>query len=205
MQSKLKNIIEAQLKNYLRHLDKSYSLSRISPLLFRSIKDFVLRKGKRIRPILLTVGYLGFAKKPAPNLYQTALSIELLHDFMLVHDDIIDKSDTRRGKPAMHRLFAKSLDKHKGLKFNGQDLAIVAGDVMYAMAIDSFLSINENMVRKEKALRQFIRAAIYTGMGEFIELLGGTKKLEQTSKEDIYRVYDYKFYLSINSHFLSIF
>lgn len=192
MQSKIKNTIEQHLKNYLRRLDKTYRLKQISPLLFRSINDFVLRKGKRIRPILLTVGYLGFTKKPAARLYQTALSIELLHDFMLVHDDIIDKADIRRGKPAMHKLLAKPLNKHKGLKFNGQDLAIVAGDVMYAMAIDSFLSINENMVRKEKALRQFIRAAIYTGMGEFIELLCGAKKLEQINKGDIYRIYDYK-------------
>lgn len=192
MKNKIKNTIEKQLKSCLRHLDKSYSLSRVSPLLFRSINDFVLRKGKRIRPILLTAGYLGFAKRPAANLYRTALSTELLHDFMLVHDDIIDKSDIRRGKPSMHKLFSRHINQYKNAKFNGQDLAIVAGDVMYAMAIDTFLSIKENMLRKEKALKKFIRATVYTAMGEFIELLGGVKKPENMTKQDINRIYEYK-------------
>lgn len=192
MQNKIKNTVERQLKLYLKYLDKAYSIKRVSPLLYRSINDFVLRRGKRIRPTLLTVGYLGFTRKPAADIYKTALSIELLHDFMLVHDDIIDKSDTRRGKPAMHRLFANYLKKYKDIKFTGQDLAIVAGDVMYAMAIDTFLAIKENMARKEKALRKFIQTAVYTGMGEFIELLGGIKKIENTTKKDIFKIYDYK-------------
>jgi geranylgeranyl diphosphate synthase type I len=192
VQDKIKKTIESQLRSYLRHLDKAYSLSRISPLLFRSIHDFVLRKGKRIRPILLTAGYLAFAKKPAANLYKTALSIELLHDFMLVHDDIIDKSDTRRCRPSMHKLFCGYLKRYNNIKFDGQDLAIVAGDVMYAMAIDTFLAIKEDPARKELALRKFIQAAIYTGMGEFIELLCAVKSLKNITKQDIYRIYDYK-------------
>lgn len=175
----IKNKIEAQLKSHIRSLDKSFSLRKISPLLSKSIKDFVLRKGKRLRPTLLVIGYLGFAKRPAPNLYKTALSIELLHDFMLIHDDIIDKSDTRRGRPSLHKKL-------------GQNLAIVCGDVLYALAIDTFLSIKENMQRKEKALRKFIQAAIYTQMGEFIELLSEAKGIEKVTKQDIYRIYDYK-------------
>ncbi len=192
MQYKIKNIIEQELKSCIRHLDKSYSLSRISPLLFRAIKDFILRKGKRVRPILLVAAYLGFAKTAAANLYKTALSVELLHDFMLVHDDIIDKSDIRRGRPSMHRLLSGYLKHYKNIKFSGEDLAIVAGDVIYAMAVDTFLCIDENMRRKEKALRKFIQATVFTGIGEFIELVGGAKKLEQITKQDIYRIYDYK-------------
>jgi len=192
MPNKIKNRIKKELKNYLKYLDNSYSLSKVSPTLFANIRNFILRKGKRVRPTLFIIGYLGFAKKQAANLYKCALSIELLHDFMLVHDDIIDKSDTRRGEPSMHKLFERQLKNFKKIKFNGQDLAIVAGDVMYAMAIDTFLSIQESMQRKEKALHRFIQAAIYTGMGEFIELLAGCKSIDKITKEDIYRIYDFK-------------
>lgn len=192
MQNKIKNTIEKKLTSYVRDLNKSYSLKKISPLLFKSVKDFILRQGKRLRPTLLIIGYLGFAKRPAPNLYKTALSIELLHDFMLVHDDIIDKSKIRRGKPSLHRILDKHLQGVKDIKFNGQDLAIVAGDVMYAMAIDTFLSIKVDMQRKENALKKFIQAAIYTGMGEFIEILSGIKNIGKIEKQDIYRIYDYK-------------
>jgi len=178
--------------NFMQKLDKLYSLSKLSPLLYQAIKEFVLREGKRVRPTLFVTGYLGFAKKIAPQLYTSALSIELLHDFMLVHDDIIDKSDTRRGKPSLHKLFDNHLSGQKEGKFDGKDLAIVAGDVMYAMGLNAFLSIRENPVRKERAMRKLIEAAIYTGCGEFIELIYGLKDIDKITKEDIYKIYDYK-------------
>lgn len=190
--AQIKTKIDAELIRFIRDIDASYSLSKISPLIFKSIKDFVLRDGKRIRPTLFVIGYLGFAKRRAPNLYTSALSIELLHDFMLVHDDIIDKSDTRRGKPAMHRMLDSYIKGFRKIKFTGEDLAIVLGDIMYALAIRAFLSINENMERKERALNKFIEAAIYTGSGEFLELMYSLNDIAKITKDQIYKVYDYK-------------
>ena len=192
MLAQIKNKINRGLVKFIQEIDADYSLSKISPLLFNSIKDFLLRDGKRIRPILFCVGYLGFTKKPALNLYKGALSWELLHDFLLVHDDIIDKSNIRRGEPSMHQMLNKYLKGYKNLKFNGQDLAIVIGDIMYAFAINALLSIKQKGSRKEKALKRFIEATIYTGSGEFIELLYGLENLEKIKKEQIYRIYDYK-------------
>lgn len=192
MLAEIKNKIDRELTKFIQEIDADYSLSKISPLLFNSIKDFLLRDGKRIRPILFCVGYLGFTKKPALHLYKGALSWELLHDFLLVHDDIIDKSNIRRGGPAMHQMLNKYLKGYKNLKFNGQDLAIVIGDIMYAFAINALLSIKQKASRKEEALKKFIEATIYTGSGEFIELLYGLENLEKIKKEQIYRIYDYK-------------
>lgn len=192
MFDEIKNKINKELKILSGGIGRIYSLDKISPLLSRNIKEYILRGGKRARPILFIIGYLGFAKKPASGLFKSALSIELLHDFMLIHDDIIDKSDTRRGKASMHKMFNTHLEKFKNIKFNGQDLSIVAGDVLYAIAIDTFLSIKENPLRKEKALKKFIEAAIYTGSGEFIELLYGAKNTDKITKKDIYKIYNYK-------------
>lgn len=192
MLDSIKNKIETGLVKFAQDIDRTYSLTKISPILFSCIKDFILRDGKRIRPILFITGYLGFAKRPARGLYTSAIAIELLHDFMLVHDDIIDKSDMRRNRPSMHALMNGHLKKLKDIKFSGQDLAIVIGDVMYATAIHAFLSIHENMERKERALKKFIEAAIYTGGGEFIELLDGAKDIRYIKKETIYKIYDYK-------------
>ncbi len=192
MVNKIRNKLEKELEHFLVYLDRTYALSRTSPLLFESIGDFVRRSGKRLRPALFVIGYLSFAKKPAPFLYRGALALELLHDFMLVHDDIIDKSDLRRGKPSMHVLLDKYLKAFPGVKFNGQDLAIVIGDVMYAMGLKSFLSIKETPAHKEAALKKIMDAAIYTGNGEFIELLSALKPLEKIEKEEIYRIYDFK-------------
>lgn len=189
---KMKNKVEQELRSYVKRIDQLYSLNRLSPILFKSIKEFILRDGKRIRPILFCIGYFGFSKKTPPGIYRSALSLELLHDFMLVHDDIIDKSRMRRGKPSMHTFLKGLLCKNKKTKFSGEDLAIVVGDVMYAMALDAFMAIKEDASRKEKALSILIRAALYTGSGEFIELLLGNKPIENVSQKDIYKIYDYK-------------
>jgi len=189
---KIKKRIEKELTYFVKEIDKIYSISKLSPLLFNNIKEFILRDGKRVRPILFTIGYLGFTKRPAKNLYATALAFELLHDFFLVHDDIIDKSDSRRNKPSMHTLFNNCLANRNNIKFNGQDLAIIAGDVLYAMALQTFLSIKVEMKRKEEALKRFIQASVNTEIGEFIELIYTTKNIEKTERKDILNVYDYK-------------
>jgi geranylgeranyl pyrophosphate synthase len=111
---------------------------------------------------------------------------------MLVHDDVIDKSPTRRGKPSVHAVLNKYLNARKNIKFNGEDLAIVLGDVIYAMAINAFLSVREDMRRKEMALKKLTEAAFYTGSGEFIELMYGIKAINKITKEDIYKIYDLK-------------
>ena len=189
---RIKNKIEKELPRFVKDIDRQYHLYALSPRLFNAIKDFLLRKGKRLRPTLFVMGYLGFTSQPKKNLYTSALAIELLHDFMLVHDDIIDKSSLRRGKPSMHEMFNVSLKRYNDLKFDGQDLALVAGDVMYALAIRAFLAIKESMRRKERALLKFIEAAVHTGAGEFIELLNAIKPSEQITKQDIYKIYDFK-------------
>ena len=189
---RIKNRVEKELAAYGGSINKLYSLNKLSPVLFKNIREFICRDGKRIRPVLFCIGYLGFSKKTPPGLYRSALSLELLHDFMLVHDDIIDKSDKRRGKPAMHTLLSKSLNQNKKIKFDGEDLAIVVGDVIYALALDVFLTVKEDLRRKEAALKKLIRATLYTGSGEFIELLLGIKALEKVTQRDIYKIYDYK-------------
>lgn len=188
----LKKLVDKELVQFINKADKAYSLTRLSPLLFNSIKDFVLRNGKRLRPILFIIGYRGFAKKQAPNLYKSAISLELLHAFLLIHDDIIDKSDTRRGQPSMHKMLDISLAKYPNRKFNGQDLSIVVADIIYAMAIEAFLAIKEAPFRKQAALKKLIETTINTASGEFIELLLGVRSLRSISKKNIFEVYDYK-------------
>ncbi|MBF0511884.1 MAG: ATP-binding cassette domain-containing protein, partial [Candidatus Omnitrophica bacterium] len=64
-----------------------------SPLLFESIHEFTLREGKRLRPLLLILTYKSYSrgsKKISRPLYNASTCMEFLHNFMLIHDDIID-------------------------------------------------------------------------------------------------------------------
>jgi len=183
--------LEKKLPELLEQWRKKYRLAEISPLLDFSLQDFVLRPGKRLRPVLMVMGYAGYGGKAVPGLYQAALSFELLHDFMLVHDDIVDKSKMRRGCPALHILIRKFLPKGKN-RVTGQDLALIAGDVLYAAAIETFLSIKVPVRRKEKALKRFVAAALLTGAGQFSEMELGTRKINQVNEKQILRIYDLK-------------
>ena len=66
------------------------------------------RGGKRLRPAFCVWGYVAAAGRPAGNLHAVlgaAASLDLLHVSALVHDDVMDASDLRRGRPAAHRQF----------------------------------------------------------------------------------------------------
>jgi geranylgeranyl diphosphate synthase type I len=194
MLNKIKKQIDRSLERFLDKIKIDYKLHLVDPILYESIREFSLRDGKRIRPILLALSYKGYRTDTAPmspSIYYASTCIELLHNFMLIHDDIIDRSDLRRGKPTLHRLLEKAADipEHKRL---GCDLSIVAGDIVYALAIDAFLSINEDLKRKERALKYFIQTAVFTAMGEFADTLHGVRGLNRVSEKDVFLNYTLK-------------
>lgn len=194
MTGQLKTQINKSLVVFLERIRREYKLHLVNPILFESIKDFTLRDGKRIRPLLLILSYKGYSspgKKLSPAFYNAATCIEFLHNFMLIHDDIIDRSDLRRGKPTLHRLLGKAVKTAEPKKL-GYDLSIVAGDIVYALAIDAFLSIQENPQRKEKALKYFIQTAAFTAMGEFIDILHGVEAVSKITEKDVFLNYTLK-------------
>lgn len=192
MLNKIKNKIDLTLGSFLAKADSAYGLKDMSPVISSHIKEYLGRQGKRVRSTLFVLSYLGYCKKPKAGIYKSSLALELLHNFMLIHDDIIDRSALRRGKPAMHAMLDGYLKRYSNIKMTGSDLGIVIADVVYAMAIDTFLAIKENPVNKEAALKKFVEAAILTGSGEFIEMLAGAKPIEKISLSEIYKIYDLK-------------
>lgn len=101
------------------------------------VREYTLRPAKRVRPQLVALGWLlgdeGRSQGPIPpGVVQFAVGLELLHTFMLIHDDVADRATTRRGGPALHHLLARGR--------LGEDLAVVAGDHLYARAIEAMVS-----------------------------------------------------------------
>ena len=194
MLKKLKKDIDNSLKSFLWDISAELGLQAASGLLYGGIRDFLHRSGKRIRPILFLISYQGYTKKKGfsyEKLLRCSLSLELLHDFLLAHDDVIDKSALRRGKPALHRLFNMKLGV-SGKDELGSNLGIVAGDIIFTMAIDALLSFSEDPSRKEQALKIFIRTAAATGIGEFIDVVNNVKKIEKITKKEVFLTYTLK-------------
>jgi geranylgeranyl diphosphate synthase type I len=187
--------IDKSLALFLNTVKKDYKLHLVSPLLFESIREFTLRKGKRLRPLLLVLTYKGYApssKKISRKLYNASTCMEFLHNFMLIHDDIIDRSNLRRNKPTMHKILERTVAQTRDPDQLGIDLGIIAGDIVYALAIDAFLSIDGPSERKERALKYFIQTAAFTAMGEFIDTVSGVKPVKDVDEKQVFLNYTLK-------------
>lgn len=97
--------------------------------LLRALADFVLAPGKRIRPLLCVLGWHTAAGHDSEQVLRLAASLEIFHAFALIHDDIMDGSDTRRGRPSVHRAFAAHRGHRADADAFGTSTAILLGDL----------------------------------------------------------------------------
>ena len=108
--------------------------------LIAALEDFVLSGGKRLRPAFAYWGWRAVADaEPNPEVLLLFSALELLHACALVHDDIIDDSSTRRGKPTVHVRFTAL---HRSRNWQGSadrfgiSAAILLGDLALTWADD---------------------------------------------------------------------
>jgi geranylgeranyl diphosphate synthase type I len=125
------------LEQYLRmQIDQAGVKTIDAKKLMRTVRSFALRPGKRMRPYLAicTARTYGVHRFKADKL---GIALELFHDFALIHDDIMDKSDERRGRKTVHVIFGDEHERKgwKGSKEHyGLSNAILAGDLLFTWA-----------------------------------------------------------------------
>ncbi|MBQ3075826.1 MAG: polyprenyl synthetase family protein [Clostridia bacterium] len=132
--SYLKESGEAVLSYY--HQNPPYALTPAE--LLEGAFVYFERGGKRLRPAIcrLAAGALG-GKEAEQAATPCALALELYHNWTLIHDDMIDHDDTRRGKSAVHKLITDSFadfGKEKAEEY-GFDAALLAGDALHSASI----------------------------------------------------------------------
>ncbi|NEA86299.1 polyprenyl synthetase family protein [Streptomyces sp. SID7958] len=92
--------------------------------------------GKRIRPILAVLGWQAAGGKgDETTVLRVAASLEMFHAFALIHDDIMDDSDTRRGRPTVHRILAGERGDDPSERY-GIGGAVLLGDLAFAWSDD---------------------------------------------------------------------
>ncbi|MFE5852333.1 polyprenyl synthetase family protein [Streptomyces sp. NPDC056500] len=98
-----------------------------------ALRGFLAAGGKRLRPLLCLTGWhtAGGQERPRP-VVQTAAALEMFHAFCLIHDDLMDRSETRRGQPTVHRtLAARHAPGRTGPAADhlGNSAAVLVGDL----------------------------------------------------------------------------
>lgn len=118
--------------------------------------DYILSLGgKRLRPVFVLIGCNLFDSKPEKAL-KTAMAVEIFHNFTLLHDDIMDNADIRRGKPTVH------------VKYNA-NTAILTGDVMMIQAYQYLLD-NEDPILVKSLMDIFNKMAFEVCEGQQLDM-----------------------------------
>ncbi|MDO5668812.1 MAG: polyprenyl synthetase family protein [Corynebacterium sp.] len=136
------------------------------------LESFVLDGGKRIRPLFAWAGFVGgggldSGEDPAAML-RAAASLEFIQACALIHDDIIDASDTRRGNPTVHRSVEKH---HRGQAWAGdsahfgESVAILVGDLALVWAEDMLQDarLSEAALRRSREPWRAMRTEVIGG------------------------------------------
>ena len=131
------------LRNYFEHHPAA---CREGPEELRtSVEAYPFRNGKRLRPAVLRMACGAVGGDPE-TAWPAAAGIELFHTWTLVHDDIMDNDDTRRGEPTVHRLVQSfAMDDpaipDASAKTYGRDMALLAGDLQHGWSVSCFADL----------------------------------------------------------------
>ncbi len=171
-----------KFNNYINKIDDSLKreLELYSWSEFYLPLKYACNGGKRIRPFILILcaeslnnGYLGsLNSRVTENIFTVSTAIELLHTQSVIHDDIIDSDNLRRGMPSFH------------VKY-GYNASILTADFILGMILNIVAKINNNQVTKELS-----NASIKMSEGEMLEIR--LVKNHNISQDDYIKVIENK-------------
>jgi geranylgeranyl pyrophosphate synthase len=147
--------LKGEIITVTKTLDKFFSdkIEQVSPLgpwhkqYYTNIKEYIMRGGKRLRPVLVILGYKAVKGDTVPeNLYTAALCVEILHNGSLLHDDLIDHDETRRGGKTFHATYrdinySRTKDEKEAFDY-GMTMAILGGDSLINLGASAITAAN---------------------------------------------------------------
>lgn len=173
----LTNAVEDTLAAFLAtQSDSLISLDPALEPLAGAVRDAALGGGKRLRPLFAYWGWrANGGADPVEAVVAALAALELLHAFALIHDDVMDRSGTRRGRPTAHRSLATAHTRahlRGDARRFGDSAAILAGDLCLVWA-DELMGRSLVAPRVLAAARQaYDRMRVEAVAGQFLDILG---------------------------------
>ena len=185
--------MEAELRSSYRR-ERAKAPATVRPYLDVNL-EFTLRGGKRFRAILVLAGYhLAHGRSPRPAL-PAAAALEHFQSWMLIHDDIIDHSEERRGGPTVHRSLSAShrRERREGSSDEyGMGIAITLGDLEEPFTVDAILSTAAPPGARIAALAEYVRMTRLTAYGQLLDIRNGTLDPGSVTEGDVLNVHRLK-------------
>lgn len=187
----------ASLTNFKKRFDPVFSdffaegienARALSPELANFLQvgaEFAAEGGKRLRPAFLFFGYKAVGGQDEEGALRSAISVELVHTGALIHDDIMDHSDLRRGRPTVHKVLESQVNDEQ----IGSSLAIIAGDTIFAFAGSTISQFPDSQV--VVTARQLLdQMCLEINLGQCLDVLGNQKR--SLDRDWIMKVMEFK-------------
>ncbi|MCK2238614.1 MULTISPECIES: polyprenyl synthetase family protein [unclassified Crossiella] len=174
--------LESAIEEFLRTRGDSDVRAGVDPAVVRALTELALAGGKRIRPAFAWWGWRAAGGDPAgeraDSVVRALVALELLQCSALVHDDVMDRSSTRRGQPAAQVVFA---GRHRTAGWSGcaerfgDGVAILIGDLALAWADDALVGsgVSHDMLRRAWRPWQAMRSEMVAG--QYLDLRAHAK------------------------------
>ncbi|MGH8884862.1 MAG: polyprenyl synthetase family protein [Egibacteraceae bacterium] len=137
------------------------------------VAGLVRASGKRLRPAFVYWGHRATGAPHTEAVYWPSGAVELLHTFALIHDDVMDRSALRRGRPAVHESLAQS-HRDEGLAGNpawfGMGGAILAGNLAFVWADQLLDGADLAAAALDRARRVFTELRVEVMAGQYLDL-----------------------------------
>ncbi len=182
--SATRRAVDLVLDEFLNSKARSAADGGLPEEITQVLHEFVFAGGKRLRPLLCALGWhAAGGRGDIGPLIRTAASLEMFHAFALIHDDLMDRSATRRGRPTVHRALAA---RHRSS--HGQDdgdhlgvsAAILVGDVALAWSDELLHTAGLRPSRLAAVLPVLDAMRTEVVYGQYLDLLATGKPTSET-------------------------
>lgn len=137
------------------------------------LREFTLRGGKRFRALLVLAGFHLTTGRDPTLVLPAAAALEHFQSWMLIHDDIIDRGEQRRGGPTVHRSIEEDFRASRGTgdaAHYGVGLGITLGDLEEPFTVGALLSVKVPVDRRLRALAEYVRMTRETAYGQLLDI-----------------------------------
>lgn len=171
LRQRVKSAVDLRLAQFLEAKVASLpARSRDLEAVAQATSALCLRGGKRLRAVLLAAAYEAYGGAGgADAVVMAGVALELFQAYLLIHDDVMDGDDLRRGGPAVHA----TLRERFGSVKEGESAAILAGDLARAMAQEALLAVPRPAALVVDAARELARVEQEVVQGQILDVRAG--------------------------------
>lgn len=178
--SEYKPEIDKKLESFFAHrIKKAAKINSDYKNLLETSAKVSLRGGKRLRPILAILGYKIANGTDTEKIIDASISLEIFHNYLLIHDDIMDRDDFRHGGLNVSGVYAKRFAKimpSDEAKHHAMSFAINAGDILSGLCYEALLESGFTPEHTTKAIGLLSETIFTVASGQQLDIIASFNK-----------------------------